>query len=51
VLERAPTKAEIESALRFIRAAEAEAPGEKGLKPWEQLAQVMLISNEAVYVE
>jgi hypothetical protein len=51
ILGRAPTKAEIESALRFIRAAEAEAPGEKGLKPWEQLAQIMLISNEAVYVE
>ena len=51
VLGRQPAKTETASALRFIEAAKADAQPEKGLTPWEQLAQVMLISNEAVFLD
>lgn len=50
-LGRAPTKAETATALRFIAAASAEERPEDGLSPWEQLAQVLLVSNEAMFLD
>lgn len=51
VLGRHPTKPEAASALKFLEAAKADAPPENGLTPWEQFAQVLLISNEAVFLD
>ena len=51
VLQRQPTATEIASSLRLIDAAEKEPVIERGLTPWEQLAQVLMISNEAVFVD
>lgn len=51
VLGRLPTEWEISSALKFIQAARTEGPVENGLTAWEQLAQVLLISNEAVFLD
>jgi Protein of unknown function (DUF1553)/Protein of unknown function (DUF1549) len=51
VLGRYPTNPETASALRFIQAAQAEAPSAEGLTPWEQFAQVLLISNEALFID
>jgi hypothetical protein len=51
VLGRKPTKHETESALRFVEAATTDAQLEKGLTPWEQFAQVLMISNEAVFLD
>jgi hypothetical protein len=51
VFERQPTQAETSSSLRFIQAAEQETLLDHGLTPWEQLAQVLLMSNEAVFVD
>jgi hypothetical protein len=50
VLGRPATKSETASALSFIEAGKADSqPG--SLTPWEQFAQVLLISNEAVFVD
>jgi hypothetical protein len=51
VFDRQPTRAEITSSLRFIQAAEREELPDHGLTAWEQLAQVMLMSNEAVFID
>ena len=51
VLGRPPTKQEQATALRFVETAGADREGENGLTPWEQLAQVLLISNEAVFLD
>jgi hypothetical protein len=51
VLGRHPTKHETASALQFIEAAKSDAQPENGLMPWEQFAQVLLISNEAVFLD
>ncbi len=51
VLGRRPTKHETTAALQFIEAAKADAQPENGLTPWEQFAQVLLISNEAVFLD
>jgi hypothetical protein len=50
VLCRHATKSEIASALRFLQDAKADAQP-KGLNEWEQLAQVLLISNEAIFLD
>jgi hypothetical protein len=50
-LGRLPSETETDSALRFIRAAELEGPTDHGLSAWEQFAQVLLISNEAVFLD
>ncbi len=50
-LSRHPTKSETIWSLRFIQDTEKESPPEHGLTAWEQLAQVLLISNEAVFVD
>ncbi len=49
VLARQPRPAEVELALRFIREAEAEK--EAKLNPWEQLAQVLMLTNEMMFVD
>jgi uncharacterized protein DUF1553/uncharacterized protein DUF1549 len=51
VLGRRATKAESISCSRFIREFESETMPENGLNAWEQLAQVLLMSNEAVFVD
>lgn len=51
VLGRHATRAECISCDRFVHEAESESIPERGLTAWEQLAQVLLISNEAVFVE
>ncbi len=51
VLGRSPTKNEITSALQFIDGANHDEQAETGLMPWEQFAQVLLISNEAIFVD
>jgi len=51
VFGRHSTQSETASSLRFIRTAENEPPPEQGLTAWEQLAQVLLISNESVFVD
>ena len=51
VLGRLPTESEVASSTRFVRDAENQALPEKGLNAWEQLAQVLLMSNEAMFVD
>jgi hypothetical protein len=50
VLCRRATKAEIASFSRFLQDAKADVEP-KGLSEWEQLAQVLLISNEAMFLD
>ena len=51
VLGRHATKQETAAALQFIEAAKADTQPENGLTPWEQFAQVLLISNEALFLD
>jgi hypothetical protein len=44
---RAPTAEELNLATAFVRAPAEE----KGLSPWDQLAQVLLLSNEFAFVD
>ena len=50
-LGRFPSETEAFWALSFIQAAEQEGATEHGLNAWEQFAQVLLISNEAVFLD
>jgi hypothetical protein len=50
-LGRHASKAEVASCLRFLEAAKEEKLPAKGLQPIEQLAQVLLISNEALFLD
>ncbi len=51
VLGRRATKQESVAALQFITVTEPETKPENGLTHWEQFAQVLLISNEAVFLD
>jgi len=51
VLGRKPTRSEVESALEFVSTASTEERSKEGLSPWEQLAQVLLVSNEASFID
>jgi hypothetical protein len=51
VLGRTPTKAEGTFGMQFVGEAENEPRPDNGLSPWEQFAQVLLVSNEAVFAE
>jgi len=51
VLGRLPTEWEVTSSLRFVQDAQGDSLPEKGLTPWEQLAQVLLMSNEAMFLD
>jgi len=51
VVGRHTTRQECAEALHFIEAASADTFPDNGLNSWEQLAQVLLISNEAVFVD
>ena len=51
VFGRHMTKKECTETLHFIEAASADTFPDNGLNAWEQLAQVLLISNEAVFVD
>jgi hypothetical protein len=50
VLCRHATKSELASTLRFLQDAKADAQP-KDLNEWEQLAQLLLISNEAIFLD
>ncbi|MGH7971347.1 MAG: DUF1553 domain-containing protein, partial [Limisphaerales bacterium] len=50
ILSRLPTETETSSAIRFIQETRQDSL-EHGLNPWEQFAQVLLISNEAVFLD
>ena len=49
VLQRAPTEDEQAIGRQFIAAAQAETDAK--LSPWEQYAQLLLLSNEAMYID
>jgi len=49
ILSRNPTEEESEAALAFITATPATKPPQLGA--WEQLAQVLMLSNEFVFVD
>jgi len=51
VLGRRATKQEISSSLRFVEAAKTDEASANSLNPWEQLAQVVLVCNEAVFLD
>jgi hypothetical protein len=50
VLLREPTADEIALAVEFVEAAQAD-PRKARLTPWEQYAQVLLMTNELMFVE
>ena len=49
-LARTAEPVEIETAVRFIRAVEASAERSQ-LTPWQQYAQVLLLTNEFVFID
>jgi mono/diheme cytochrome c family protein len=49
-LARSPDSQELEIARNFITQAEADSQGAR-LSPWEQLAQLLLMTNEFAYVD
>jgi hypothetical protein len=49
VLARDPEPAEVQTGLRFLEAEQAEK--ESKLTPWEQYAQVLLLTNEAMFLD
>ena len=53
ILARVPEPADVQAALRFVRAAEAEQQQLKDsrLTAWEQYAQVLLLTNEVMFVD
>lgn len=53
VLARAPEPAEVRAALRFVGEADAEQRRSKDsrLTAWEQYAQVLLLTNEVMFVD
>jgi hypothetical protein len=51
VLGRLPTEREVTSSIRFVQNAQEESIPAKGLTAWEQLAQVLLMSNEAMFLD
>jgi hypothetical protein len=51
VLGRMPSDEELAEGIRFIRDAGLERTPETKLDPWEQLAQVLLVSNEFQFVD
>jgi hypothetical protein len=50
VLTRAPAPAEVEAALRFLSEA-GRGPERSQLNPWQQYAQVLLLTNELMFVD
>jgi hypothetical protein len=56
VLQREPTADDTQAGMAFVTAAATmsntpAAGGSGGLNPWEQLAQVLLMSNEFMFVD
>ena len=51
ILGRQPAASERQEAARFVAAAAARPPGEGTLGPLEQVAQVLLLSNEFMFVD
>jgi hypothetical protein len=48
---RAPDKEELALGLRFLEAAQREKAEAEALSPWEKYAQVLLLTNEFVFVD
>ena len=53
VLARLPALAEVQAATRFLAAVDPGRadPGRSQLTRWEQLAQVLLMTNELMFVD
>jgi len=51
VLGRKPTKSEAGNAVRFIEISQADEQPKDGLTPWEQFAQILLATNELVFLD
>jgi hypothetical protein len=53
VLRRLPESHEVTLALDFVSAAEKsrQGPMKSQLGPWQQLAQVLLLTNELMFVD
>jgi hypothetical protein len=51
VLGRKPTKQESAEALRFVETAGSDPQLKDGLPPWEQFAQVLLATNELLFLD
>jgi hypothetical protein len=53
VLARPPAPAEVQAAARFVAPADpgARESGHSHLSRWEQLAQVLLMANELLFVD
>jgi len=53
VLQRDPDPVEVSRALRFLGETASESRTDPGseLKPWEQLAQVLLLTNEFMFID
>ena len=51
VLARTPTKAEVTRAVSFVSAADRDDIPKNGLGPWEQFTQVLLATNELLFVD
>jgi hypothetical protein len=51
VLARAAEPDELELALGYVSTAESQPHAESNLSPWERLAQVLLLTNEFMFVD
>jgi hypothetical protein len=51
IVGRRPDADEVRLALTFVKAAEDHRPEPARLDPWQQLAQVLLLTNELMFVE
>jgi Protein of unknown function (DUF1553) len=51
ILSRNPTSPERELALQFVKRPTSDKPDPKQFTPWEQLAQVLMLSNEFSFVD
>jgi hypothetical protein len=49
VLQRAPTRIEDSISRQFL--ADAQGESNAKLNPWEQLAQLLLLTNEVMYLD
>ena len=50
-LQRPPAPDETELATRFIEFIDATPPADVTLNSWEQLAQLILLTNELMYID
>jgi hypothetical protein len=51
VLARAADRGEVELALQFIDAQDQSPAASSQLNPWERYAQVLLLTNEFLFID